>query len=325
MRLMHGDDQPPAASRALSAPAEELPGPGAVCTNDRGGTHLIREPARDSELRDVHAWLASHPNLPELIGDAVEDAMYYVLDGWRTHRFDLLDERVDSDERRALGTKLQYHVIENFNLKKLRHPDTEIAGHGVEIKGTIGKNWAIPTEGQCGVTMLHMVDLNQGAHRTLLMRTHRSWLRAGSNKDGKRGIRARALTEFSIDLYGTRALRPNPLKLLKRTHVDLVFGSDGQEKRLKALFKALPSTVIPRAVILTVCANRDDPLRRVRAIKRDMYSEGLVLLCGQWVAQRTLAAELGHDLTGSAWVAVPAPAAFGYGDLSAAALSDLDT
>ncbi|WP_433315670.1 hypothetical protein [Micromonospora chersina] len=76
-----------------------------------------------------------------------------MLDGARTYRFDLRDERVDSDERRAIGTKLQYHVLENLGSPKLRHPDTGIAGIGVEIKGTIASHWTIPKEGQCGVTL----------------------------------------------------------------------------------------------------------------------------------------------------------------------------
>ena len=71
-----------------------------------------------------------------------------------------------ADERRALGTKLQYHVIENLGLEKLKHPDTAIDGIGVEIKGTIATNWAIPTEGQCGVTVLHRVDLTADQHMT---------------------------------------------------------------------------------------------------------------------------------------------------------------
>ncbi|WP_406051333.1 NaeI family type II restriction endonuclease [Kribbella sp. NBC_00889] len=309
------------ARRRRGKPA---PAPGTVCKNERGQTHRIAAPGDDGELQSVLAWLRAQDGLPERIGDAIEDAIYYVLDGWRTYRFDFLDERVDSDERRSLGTKLQYHVIESLELEKKKHPDTEICGVGVEIKGTIRSNWAIPTEGQCGVTMLHRVDVEKGRHKTWLMRAHRAWLNDGMNKDGKRGIRVQALEDYAIPLYEWHNLRPNPLSLLTEAQQAVVFGEAGQQERLKALFNDLPEVVIPRAVILTVCANRTDPIRRVRAIRPQMRRQGLALLCGQWVAQREIAGRLGYDLTGAAWVAVPWSAFMGFGAWTRAALEQMD-
>ncbi|WP_285689356.1 NaeI family type II restriction endonuclease [Actinoplanes sp. NBRC 103695] len=292
------------------------PPPGETCRNDRGDVHVLDRPEHDSELQAVHGWFEIFGRTPELIGDAVEDAIYYVLDGARTHRFDIRDERVDSDERRSIGTKLQFHVIENFELPRLRHPDTEVAGVGLEIKGTIGGNWAVPKEGQCGVTLLIRLDLERDRHKAWLMRTHRAWLRDGANNDGKRGVLANALRAYAVELYGWEPLRPNPLKMLEPADLDVVFGDAGQQPRLTHLFRTLPQVVIPRAVILTVCANRDDPMRRVRAIRPLVRPFGLELLCGKWPAQRELAEDLGFDLTGAAWVAVPAPDLDGYGPLS---------
>ncbi|WP_433053169.1 NaeI family type II restriction endonuclease [Dactylosporangium sp. CS-033363] len=296
--------------------------PGTLCQNDRGETHELLDPAADAELRTVWAWLRKRPNFVQEMGDAVEDAIYYVLDGSRTHRFDLRDERVDSDERRAVGTKLQYHVLENLKLPKLRHPDTQIEGIGVEIKGTIAGNWAIPREGQCGVTLLIQLDIDADRHMTRLMRTHRAWLRDGPNHDGKRGVAAAALRQFATVLYPWTSLRPNPLKMLTDEQRDEVFGRRGQEVRLAHLFRALPGVVIPRAVILTVCANRDDPLRRARATRPRVRPE-LELLCGTWPAQRELAAVLGYDLTGAAWVAVPSTEILGYGALTERTVAEI--
>ncbi|WP_433081232.1 NaeI family type II restriction endonuclease [Dactylosporangium sp. CA-052675] len=301
----------------------QTPAPGSLCRNDRGETHELLAPAADPELRTVWSWLAQRPGLVQEMGDAVEDAIYYVLDGARTHRFDLRDDRVDSDERRAVGTKLQYHVLENLKLPKLRHPDTEIEGVGVEIKGTIADNWAIPTEGQCGVSLLIQLDINADQHSARLMRTHRAWLREGANHDGKRGVTAEALREYSVLLYPKTQLRPNPLKMLTDAQREDVFGKRGQEIRLAHLFRALPGVVIPRAVILTVCARNQDPLRRARATRSRVRPE-LELLCGKWSGQRELAARLGYDLTGAAWVAVPASDIQGYGRLTERAIAEID-
>jgi len=301
----------PHSKRGKRAPAA-----GEICSNDRGERHVLIDPSDDGELQTVLSWFRNHPKLAELVGDAVEDAIYYVLDGARTHRFDIRDERVDSDERRGIGTKLQYHVLENFALPKLRHPDTEIADIGVEIKGTIADNWAIPKEGQCGVTLLIKLDLDGDRQTAWLMRTHRAWLRDGANNDGKRGVLVNALHSYAIELYPPEALRPNPLKMLSADEVADVFGSAGQEVRLSHLFVALPEVVIPRAVILTVCAGKLDPLRRVRAVRTRVRSLGLELLCGKWRGQRELGDVLGHDLTGAAWVAVPHHQIDGHGTLS---------
>jgi hypothetical protein len=320
------DSQPP-LDDALPAPVVRRKGksvlaPGAICENEAGDRHVLTSPDDDEQLQVVLAWLVAKSDLAQLVGDAIEDAIYYVLDGWRTHRFDLMDVRVDSDERRALGTKLQYHVIENLGLEKLKHPDTAIGGVGVEIKGTISTSWAIPTEGQCGVTVLHRVDLVRDRHKTWIMRTHRAWLRDGANKDGKRGIASQALEDFAIPLYEWRPLRPNPLKLLTEDQEQVVFGTAGQERRLIALFTSLPNIVVPRAVILTVCANKDDPMRRVRAIRGRMNEHGYELLCGKWPAQREIAARLEHDLTGAAWVAVPSESFWRFGELTRQALAE---
>ncbi|WP_433314993.1 NaeI family type II restriction endonuclease [Micromonospora chersina] len=301
----------------------EAPAPGCTCLNDRGEEHTLLAPDHDGELRTVHAWLDQQPYLPQVIGDAVEDAIYYVLDGARTHRFDVLDERVDSDERRGIGTKLQYHVLENLKLPKLRHPDTEIAGVGVEIKGTITRNWTIPKEGQCGVTLLIRLDVERDRQTAWLMRTHRAWLRDGANNDGKRGIMANAFQQYAIQLYPWSQLRLNPLKLLNDSQLAAVFSNEGQEVRLAHLFHALPTVVIPRAVILTVCAGRQDPLRRTRAVRERVRPSGLELLCGVWTAQRNLAERLGHDLTGGAWVAVPSAAIRGHGALTEKVMAEL--
>lgn len=293
------------------------PPPGQICSNERHETHVIEAPEADPELQQVRDWFTIRTDFSQLMGDAVEDAIYYVLDGARTHRFDLLDDRVDSDERRSVGTKLQFHVLENFDLPKLHHPDTEVDGIGLEIKGTIGRTWTIPKEGQCGVTLLIKADLHKWSHRAWLMRTHRAWLNDGRNNDGKRGIRARALSEYAYQLYPETSLRPNPLKLLSAEQLDLVFGTAGQETRLKYLFSYLPDVVIPRAVILTVCAGKLDPIRRARAIRQGMEASNIALLCGKWHAQSEMAKRFGHDLTGAAWVAVPWEMVSGSDSLSA--------
>ncbi len=276
--------------------------------------HEIAAPEDDQDLQAVYTWLMTHPLAP-LLTSAVNDAVEYVLDGARTWRFDLNSPEVDSDERRTVGTKLQYRVLSALELEKEPPLDTQILGIAVELKGTIGTSWMIPREGQCEICLLIQVDTARDRHRAFLMRTHRLWLNA-PNQDQKRSIRADARDEYAIPLIPWTSLPANPLKLLTSRQLAVVFAPHvGQAKRLTALFGYLPEVVIPRTSILTVCANRDDPMRRARQIKDTvMEQHGLRVLCGKWPAEREEAAARGYDISGAAWVALQPDPGDGSGD-----------
>jgi hypothetical protein len=267
--------------------------------------HLVVHPQDDPPLQELARWFSGQPDLAARFGNAVDSAIQYVLDGARSGRFDLLDKRVDPDERRTVGTKLQFHIIEEFGLPRLKSPDTKIGDVTFDIKGTVGKNWSIPVEGQCEICLLVRIDTGERMHQAWLMRTHLKWLQNGVNGDQKRGIAKDSHTNFAVPLYARAPLPPAPLTRLDEDQLKRVFGREGQKKRLVHLFSSLPGTVINRATILTVCAGRDDPIRRTREAREPLKEEGLALLCGAWTPQRVMAASLGHDLSGNAWVAVP--------------------
>lgn len=283
------------------------PGPGQPCTNVKGSAHVIELPGADRELRKALAALRQQTGLATLFGDAIQSSIDYVLDGARTGRFDLASPLVDSDERRTVGTKLQYHLLDALGLPKLRSPDTVIDDVPVDIKGTIGNNWSIPREAQCEICILVKIDVTRDTHSAWLMRTHRVWLHGGQgNGDQKRGIAADALKKYAVSLYPEAPLARNPLRLLDAEGVAAVFDpNDGLVTRLTALFTRLPGIVFPRTVIETVGFRLDDPLRRARQAKERVREAGLELLVEKWPAERNLAASLGIDLPKGGWVAVP--------------------
>lgn len=289
----------------------EVPGPGSNCRPDdrKSGAqpeHEIISPDSDLELQQVFEWLRSR-NIDEALMQAVDDSVRYVLDGARTWRFDLTSSEVDSDERSSVGTKLQYHVIQQLGLKKERPLDTTIEGIPIEIKGTVRDTWMIPREGQCEVTLLIQIDTRLHRFRALIMRTHRAWLTGQKgNRDLKRSPRAEAVRRYALEVVPWKGLPPEPLRQLSRERLDIVFGPAGLTKRLTALFGYLPETVIPRGTIETVGATKKDALRRARQAKpRVLLEHDLVVLVGTWDIERAVAAELGYDLSGGAWVAVP--------------------
>ncbi|MBW6438294.1 hypothetical protein KZ829_31660 [Actinoplanes hulinensis] len=284
-----------------------LPGPGNSCTNVRGTTHIIQHPGADADLRKVLADLRQQTSLAELFGGAVQSSIDYVLDGARTGRFDLRSPLVDSDERRTVGTKLQYHLLDALGLPKLRSPDTVIAGVPVDIKGTVGSNWSIPREAQCELCILVQIDAKADTHAAWLMRTHRAWLYNGQgNGDQKRGVVMDALKHYAVPLYPQAALDRNPLRLLDSKGLIAVFNPDaGLVNRLTELFTRLPNVIFRRQVIETVGFQLDDPLRRARQAKERVKEAGFDLLVETWVRDREQAEALGIELPQGAWVAVP--------------------
>ncbi|KFZ77011.1 hypothetical protein ED92_38590 [Amycolatopsis sp. MJM2582] len=204
-------------------------------------------------------WLQTRP-IGDLLRTAVDDAVRYVLDGARTFRFDLTSDEVDSDERSSVGTKLQYHVIEQLKLRKEPPLDTKIKDIPVEIKGTVRKSWMIPREGQCEITLMLQIDARQHRFRALLMRAHRAWLTGQKgNRDLKRSPRAEAVRQYADEIVAWTPLPPEPLRLLALEQLRVVFGSLGITRRATALFGYLPEVVVPRSSIATVGARRNDP------------------------------------------------------------------
>lgn len=297
------------------------PVPGSTCQRDARAPkkgkpavtplppHPLTPPEDDADLQAVVDWLRDRP-VQELMTGAVVDAINYVLDGASTGRFDLHDPEVDSDERSSVGTKVQYRVLTALGLPKEKPLDTTIAGVAVDLKNTVRDNWMIPMECQCEVCVLIQIDARNDRFSARVMRVHRALLNEGSNQDAKRSIIRAALPDYSVPLFEAEwaPLPRNPLRDLTAGQRAVVFApKHGQVTRLTALFGFLPEVTIPRHAILTVCANRNDPLRRVREVKqRVLHDHGLTLLCGTWETDRQLAREAGFELAAQDWIAIPA-------------------
>lgn len=280
--------------------------PGEICTNaDSVPEHLLLGPEDDPELQSVLDWF-SEVEVGPLYTEAIRNAIDYVLDGGRTGRFDLQSSDVHPGERASVGAKLEYEVLRIFNLPKARPLDTLIAGVPVDIKATVGSNWAIPAEAHCQLCICTQIQLGNNRHRSWLVRTHRSWLYRGKgNNDGKRGLAVEARERWSVPLYDWQDLPVNPLRYLTPEQASLVLADKpGQVRRLLMLFRFLEGVIIPRNVILTVGAGRDDPMRRAREVRDAAAKEGLTLLCGDWVESRDRAAALNISLGDGEWIAV---------------------
>lgn len=292
-------------------PSIALVHPGASCLADlrkagpsRG--HIVEDPEQDVDFLKVFAWLtAPERDLATHMMLATDAAIKYVLDGARTKRLDLFDPSVDKDERSSVGTKLQYHVLEELGLEKVAPLDTVIEGIPVELKSTIRTNWQIPVEGQCQVTVLIQVDPKLGRVAAWLMRTHRVLLNNGKNQDKKRTISKTNMGNYAKQLLPWTSLPGEPLKRLAIQDADIIFGTSGMELRLAHLFSVLPDIVVPRTSIAIVGGTAGDVMKRARSVKSKIAEEiGNLTLVATWKPQSIALRELGFSPLGESWVSV---------------------
>ncbi|QDQ11756.1 NaeI family type II restriction endonuclease [Streptomyces spectabilis] len=279
--------------------------PGEICTNTELGEHELLAPGDDAGLQAVASWLKGQP-AAEAYTEAIRNSIDYVLDGGRTGRFDLMSSEVHPGERASVGAKLEYEILRIFELPKTKPLDTLIAGVPVDIKATVGDNWAIPTEAHCQLCICTQIQLKKSRHRSWLVRAHRSWLYRGKgNKDQKRGLAVQARDHWSIPLYDWTDLPVNPLRYLTEDQVAQVLAKKpGQVKRMLKMFHFLEGHIIPRNVFLTVGAGMQDPMRRARQLRDHAAEEGLTVLCGTWVESRDQAAARGIALRPGEWIAL---------------------
>ncbi|PVD04803.1 hypothetical protein DBP21_12305 [Streptomyces sp. CS147] len=249
-------------------------------------------------------WFHGHP-VAEMYTEAIRNAIDYVLDGGRTGRFDLMLPTVHSGERASVGAKLEYEVLRVFGLPKVKPLDTIVNDVPVDIKATITSNWTIPSEAHCQLCLCTQIQLSRNRHRTLLVRTHTSWLQHGENKDGKRGLAAQARDQWSVPVYDWTPLPVNPLRhLTEEQAAEVLAERPGQVKRLVKMFQYLEGHVIPRNVILTVGAGKHDPMRRARQARDSARKAGLDLLCGDSSEWRDAAAARGYTIRPGEWIAL---------------------
>lgn len=267
--------------------------------------HAIKAPADDLELLRVYDWLMDRP-IADLLRQAVDESIKYVLDGARTWRFDLNDPEVDSDERSSVGTKLQYHVIQKLGLKKMPPLDTVVDDLPVEIKGTVNRTWMIPREGQCQISLLVRINAKANSFAVWLMRTHRAWLNEGGNQDKKRTPKAEAVGRYALEVVPWDSLPDDPLRLLTSEQLGVVFDrSSGMRRRAASLFEFVPRTIVPRSTLEVVGAGLKDPLKRAREARVDLRAKGIILVVGTWLEERRSAYQLGVDLDEDEWCAFP--------------------
>ncbi len=253
------------------------------------------EPAPDIE--HLAAWFLSQPSERDRFRWVLRDSLDELLDGQRTGRW--CYQHLTKTEKTYLGTAVEINLTREFDLADGDLLDWQIDGEDLDCKFSKDfGGWEIPMEmyhcadhgDQSGARdsvalLLWMDDDNQRWAAGVLRVSDRRlrFKKDGSrayNRDNKRKISPEGLSQVSWLWGGIQDDLPENLLLHmdKRVREGILAWPSGQ-KRVNALFRELPGTLISRAAVLTV-AQQDDSMKRARdaRLPRNLGKEGFLVL-----------------------------------------------
>ena len=227
-------------------------------------------------------------NFPQMLRDCIDAVIMTAKTGRRRY------EELEKTEKTYIGTRVEIELRALLGLRKGRL-DTEILGHDVDIKNTMGTNWMIPTEAVDHPCILVAADEDRALCYLGLIIARPEYLTTGQNKDAKRSISADG---FRHILWLLKE-QPYPANFWRRIPSDAVaciFQGQSGNARMAELFRQIQEQPIPRDVIEAV-AQQKDFTRRIRKDKgrgtRDILErEGIVLMEGRSDAQLIKAFDL---------------------------------
>lgn len=195
-------------------------------------------------------------------GTLVRLGLDEVLDGPRTGRWDFGD--LEKTEKTYVGTKVEILVRARFGFERGARLDLDVDGVDVDVKWAMDSAWQIPEEAVgelclCVGGRNGLRDFQVGVVRCDLDK-----LNLGRNKDRKGTLSARGRAAM-VMLVPLTSLPPNFVAEMDPQVRARVVAESTIQRRVTALFKALPYTPIPRDAVRTIARTDGDPIRRTRA------------------------------------------------------------
>lgn len=236
----------------------------------------------DHNLDKVYQWFSSQSDFKDRFGQALRQSIDEVLDGQRTGRFNIDD--LEKTEKTYLGTKVEIVARAAFNLKYGQAMDYTVAGHDVDSKFTILKNWTIPGEAIGHICLLMKANDHESRFQVGLLHIEDNLLNSGQNRDGKRSLSA--LGRSSIRwLVRDGELPKNILLNLPEADRSAIFQAsskyhgrgNGGQSRTDELFRRVQKQLVDRNTVLTVASQEDSP-KRVRDSRKRLRHEGIIIL-----------------------------------------------
>lgn len=236
------------------------------------------------------------PALQQRFPQLVRDAIDFVLDSVRTARTRVSD--LDNVEKTFIGLKLEHFVRDLLDAPKGVR-DLIIAGMDVDIKNTVRKNWSIPQETyrSSEPCLLMAIDDKRFTCSLGLILAKLEYLHGGrGNRDTKRGVSTAGFANI-LWLVADEPFPPSrfsglDMERFRDLRKTIKIGND----RAAQFWRENLRRVVHRDVMEALLFDQADFMKRLRAgggAPDKLKREGIAILIGTFLADRSLAAALG--------------------------------
>lgn len=238
----------------------------------------------------IIAQIGTTSEFVEVMGKTVRRAFDEVIDMPRTGRWRISD--LEKTEKTYIGTKVEILTRHELSLSKGRRLDLELAGHEIDVKNTVGSNWAIPREAVNELCLIISGSDERNVFSVGLFRALTGYLTQGENQDGKKTISS--LGKESVYWIARDAqMSENFMASLSSAERTRIMAPRGGTPKLCELFRTILKRAIHRDVISGL-GQQKDALKRIRkngGARDQLRREDIFILSG--ARNRDLLAELG--------------------------------
>ncbi|RSM67269.1 restriction endonuclease [Amycolatopsis sp. WAC 01376] len=240
----------------------------------------------DPELDAVTDRLYEHDPSGDRVAKVLRETIDQLLDGRRSGRWDYV--QLHKTEKTHMGTLVEINLHREFNFADGVATDYRIAGHDVDCKFSqrIG-GWEMGPEMVDQLCLVIWASDLESRWRAGLVRARQDRLRLTANRDAKRRLTERGVTEIRWlwsshgDLAPNVLLHLDPLKRERIMNACARRGDRHAQARLFQLCRDVHNQIITRATVETVGWGLDDPLKRMRSnggARDALRPEGLLVL-----------------------------------------------
>lgn len=254
------------------------------------------------DLAKIFEILSMDPRSHERLAVAMRNAFDFALNGANTGRYSIA--QLNKTEKTLIGTFYEAEFRNNLHLPDGVKSDVAISGIDVQIKFSLTGQWMIGPENIGEICILATASDEESTYSVGIMKPLLMHLNEGSNRDGKKTIKAAAREEIKWIVKNGK-LRENILLHLQNDVRDRILQIKDPSARIHKLFELVTRRVIDATCVRTVGNGLHDPIRRVRSARKLLIENqtGLILL--GWDKGREAAAALGYPIDHTEYVSVP--------------------
>lgn len=232
-------------------------------------------------LKAAEGHEAFRDGLAQMFRQAIDE----VIDTPRTRR--RLLEDLEKTEKTYLGTKVEILFRNLLRLDRGSRFDLRVGIRDVDVKFTIGSNWAIPKEALNQICLLLACSEGSGVFHAGLFIAREEDLTHKPNRDGKRSISKAGRAQIRWICHNAAYPRNFWASVSASDAEHIMDMKVSGNERVRRLFVALLARPIPRRIVESVGQQKDfmKRLRKNGGARDALERDGYRLLSGAYNAE----------------------------------------